>query len=132
MRRALVACAVLCSLGAAEEPGFELVRGAAPPVKVRQSAAVSLSLVPRAGQRLAADGPVLVRLHGDGVRPTRALYRRDDAVDPRADVPRFELAFVAERAGAARLEADCTFYICKGEKCRPVETSATWELDVAP
>jgi hypothetical protein len=118
-------------LALGDEAGFELVRGAAPLVKVRQIAAVSLSVVPHAGQRLLADGPVLVRLRGDGVKPARPLYRRDDAVDPRADVPRFELSFTPERAGTARLEAECTFYLCRDERCRPVETAVSWTFEVA-
>ena len=65
-----------------------------------------------------------MRLRGDGLRPTRALYRRDDAVDPRADVPRFELGFVAEREGRARLTGDCTFYVCQSDRCRPVAGAA--------
>ncbi len=117
---------------AADDDGFDLVRSAAPPVRAGARAQVSLSVVPRAGHRLLADGPILVKLRGDGVRPTRALYRRDDAIDPRADVPRFELGFTADRAGAAHLEADCVFYLCKGEKCRPIETRIDWLLDVAP
>jgi hypothetical protein len=118
---------------AAPDDGYELVRGPAPRGLHRgDHAHVSLSLVPRAGHRLLASGPVLVKLRGDGVHPLRALYRRDDAIDPRADVPRFELQFVADRAGAARLEGHCTFYVCKGDRCRPIETRVDWTLDVAP
>ncbi len=115
------------------DDGYELVRGA-PPAGLRKGdrATVSLSILPRAGYRLLASGPVLVVPAGDGVRPLRKRLGRDDAVDPRADVPRFELPFVAERAGAARLDARCTFYVCKDERCRPVETAAAWTLDVAP
>ncbi len=113
-----------------EEAGFELVRGGPPSMKVRQSAALSLSIVPHTGQRLLASGPVLVRLSGDGVRPQRPLYRRDEAVDPRADVPRFELPVTAERAGPAHLDAECTFYLCRGERCRPVETHTSWTIEV--
>jgi hypothetical protein len=116
---------------AEEEPGFELVRGAAPTMKVRQSAALSLSIVPHAGHRLLQGGPVIVRLRGEGVRPQRPVYHRDEAVDPRADVPRFELSVTAERAGAAHLFADCTFYLCRGQRCRAVETTAAFDLTVA-
>jgi hypothetical protein len=114
----------------AEEADYELVRGPAPSLKSGQKVALSLSVVPRAGHRLLADGPLLVRLTGDGVRPARALYQRDEAVDPRADVPRFELALTAERKGAAVLTAHCTFYLCKNARCRPVETTATWDLNI--
>jgi hypothetical protein len=114
-----------------DDPGFELVRGAAPAMKVRQSAALSLSIVPHAGHRLLAGGPVIVRLRGEGLRPQRLLYHRDEAVDPRADVPRFELPVTAEKAGAARLEAQCTFYLCRGELCRPIETATSFTVEIA-
>ena len=121
------------SFAAETDDAFELVRGAAPPLRAGQKATVSLSIVPRGGYRLLDGGPVLVRLTaGGGARPEHALLRRDDAVDPRADVPRFELVFVAEHAGAAHLDAACTFYVCKSARCRPIETHATWQLTVAP
>jgi hypothetical protein len=131
--KALVLASLLfASAFADEDPGYELVRGATPSLKVRQSATLSLSIVPHAGHRLLASGPVTVRLRGDGLKPQRTLYRRDETVDPRADVPRFELPVTAERAGAGRLEADCTFYLCRGERCRPIETSTSWNLDITP
>jgi hypothetical protein len=129
----LVAIAALLTSTVAradEDAGFELVRAASPPLRVRQSAALSLSIVPHAGHRLLPGGPVIVRLHGDGLRPQHPVYQRDEAVDPRADVPRFELAVTAERAGPAHLLAQCTFYLCRGEQCRPIETSATFDLTV--
>jgi hypothetical protein len=131
IRSLLLSLTVVSQIAAAEEAGFELVRGAAPALKVRQSAALSLSIVPHAGHRLLPSGPVIVRLRGEGLRPQRLLYHRDEAVDPRADVPRFELPVTAERAGPTRLEAQCTFYLCRGELCRPVETSTTFTVDVA-
>jgi len=133
MRRALaLAALLLVSAAPPDDDGYELVRGAAPAgLRRGDKATVSLSIVPRAGHRVLASGPVLVRLRGDGLRPARALYRRDDAIDPRADVPRFELQFFADRAGRARLDGACTFYLCKGERCRPVETRAEWTVDVS-
>ncbi len=115
-----------------EDSGFELVRGATQSLKVRQSAALSLSIVPHANHRLLASGPVTVRLHGENLKAPRTLYRRDEAVDPRADVPRFELQVSGEKTGPAKLEAQCTFYLCRGQMCRPVETSTTFSLDIVP
>src|SRR6266511_1213170 len=77
----------------AEEPEFDVVVGAMPESKPGERATVSLSILPRAGFRLLADGPLLVRLSGERVVPERPLYRREDAVDPRAEAPRFELPF---------------------------------------
>jgi hypothetical protein len=114
------------------DEAYELVRGM-PATKLAPGgrAVLSLSVVPRSGYRLQADAPVHVRLSGTGLKPQRTLYERDDAADPRADVPRFDLAVTADKhKGPARLDATLTFYVCKGSRCRPVETTATWSLQV--
>ncbi|HEX8951657.1 MAG TPA: hypothetical protein VF945_07410 [Polyangia bacterium] len=98
----------------AEEPEFQIVG------TVEQKV-LSLSILPRPGYRLGADTPVLLRLDGTGVELPRKLYRRQDAVDPRAEAPRFEVPFSAASPGA-RIEAELTFYVCKAARCRPVVT----------
>jgi hypothetical protein len=117
MAVALVAAAPARSEARGYEVVLNVVRGAA-----GEATAVSLSILPHAGYHLFADGPLLVRLRGQGVTLARSLYRREDAVDPRAEAPRFELPFRRDRAGA-RLDADLVFYICAGARCRPVERS---------
>jgi hypothetical protein len=108
------ALALVAGLARAEEPEFQIVG-----TVERQT--LSLSILPRPGYRLGADAPVLVRLDGTGVELPRKLYRRQDAVDPRAEAPRFEVPFRAPSAGA-RIDAELTFYICKSSRCRPVVT----------
>jgi hypothetical protein len=117
---------------AADDLGVELVKSTPAPVTKGQRAAVSLTLLPRAGTRLLADGPLVVHVSGDGLTVERALYRREDAVDPRAEAPRFELAFRGTRPGAAELRARCSFYACRGARCRPVESEALFKVDIAP
>ncbi len=107
----------------AEDPGYEVVLTVRRPTAPGERPAVSLSILPHAGYQLWADGPLSVRVHGDGVTPERTLYHRDDAVDPRAEAPRFELGFRRDRPGEARLTAELNFYICQGARCRPVERS---------
>ncbi|MGZ3429655.1 MAG: hypothetical protein ACXVCV_23555 [Polyangia bacterium] len=101
----------------AEEPEFQIVGTV-------EHQTLSLTILPRPGFRLGADTPVLVRLDGAGVELPRKLYRREDAVDPRAEAPRFEVAFrrAAAAAPAARIDAELTFYVCKAARCRPVVT----------
>lgn len=98
----------------AEEPEFQIVG-----TVERQT--LSLSILPRPGFRLGADTPVLVHLEGSNVELPRTLYRRADAVDPRAEAPRFEVPFRAATANA-HIDAELTFYICKAARCRPVVT----------
>jgi hypothetical protein len=110
----------------------ELVKSPPAPVAKGQRGAVSLTLLPRAGNRLLEDGPLLVRVSGEGLIVERALYRREDAVDPRAEAPRFELAFRGTRPGPADLRARCTFYVCRAARCRPVESEAVFSVQIAP
>ena len=126
---ALVVAATVMS-ARADEPGYELATQPPPPLKASQRARLSLTVIPRAGHRLLADGPVLVRLSGDNVTPERLLLRREDAVDPRAEAPRFELPIRAGQPGPARLDARCTFYLCKAARCRPVEAGVAFALTV--
>jgi hypothetical protein len=122
MFRALTAATLLalfCAAARAEEPEFEVVG------KVERTAAdrpsLSLSILPRPGYRLLADAPVLVRVDATGVEVARKLYRREDAVDPRAEAPRFDIALKNATAGA-RIDTELTFYICRAARCRPVTT----------
>jgi hypothetical protein len=110
----LLGLALAAPSARAEEPEFQIVG------TVDQKT-LSLSILPRPGYRLGADTPVLVRLDGTGVELPRRLYRRQDAVDPRAEAPRFEIAYRAA-TGGARIDAELTFYICKAARCRPVVT----------
>jgi hypothetical protein len=98
----------------AEEPEYQIVGTVEPKM-------LSLSILPRPGYRLGAETPVEVRLVATGVELARKLYRRQDAVDPRAEAPRFEIPYRAATTGA-RLDAELTFYICKATRCRPIVT----------
>jgi hypothetical protein len=98
----------------AEEPEFQIVGTV-------EAKTLSLSILPRPGYRLGAETPVLVRIDGSGVELSRKLYRRQDAVDPRAEAPRFEISF-ARATPNARVDAELTFYICKAARCRPIVT----------
>ncbi len=107
--------AAALSIGRADEPEFQVVGTVEPK-------ALSLSILPRPGYRLHSDAPVVVRLDGSGVELPRTLYRREDAVDPRAEAPRFEIAYRRVAPTGAHVDAELSFYICKAARCRPVVT----------
>jgi len=86
-------------------------------------AAVSLVVAPAPGMRLLDDGPLTLEVVG---ATTRSL-RRQDAIDPRAETPRFE---VQVAKAEAHLRAHLLAWICKGQRCRPVELSQ--EIPLAP
>src|SRR5262245_39967268 len=133
MRRAQLAALFLFLISAAaEDDGYDLVPGTLGAVRLTKRVSVSLTVVPHRNHFLLPDGPVLVRLSGQGIRLERTLFHREEAVDPRAEAPRFELSFVAVQTGPAHLDASCTFYLCQEKRCRPVETDAHWSFNIEP
>jgi hypothetical protein len=110
----LVGLALAAPATRAEEPEFQVVGTV-------EGQTLSLSILPRPGYRLGAETPVIVRVDGSGVELSHKLYRRQDAVDPRAEAPRFEIAFSRATPGA-RIDTELTFYICKAARCRPIVT----------
>jgi hypothetical protein len=129
---ALVAFALLAALAAAEEPEFDLLKGPLPRVTAGKPATLSLSIAPRPSFRLLADGPIELHTSGEGLTLPRPWLSREGAVDPHADVPRFELPIVGGHAGPAHVRVDVTFYVCRAARCRPVKADATWDLEVVP
>src|SRR5260370_19037335 len=91
----LLGSLIAAPVGAADDLGVELVKSTPAPVAKGQRGPVSLTLPPPAGKRLLGNGPLLVHVSGQGVAVERALYRREDAIDSRAEAPRFALAFRA-------------------------------------
>jgi hypothetical protein len=97
-----------------------------------RATAISMSVVLGAGVRLLDDAPLLLTLSGTALQPTRRVLRRRDAVDPRADQPRFEVEVRAERGASPTLAARLEAWVCRGHSCRPIETSANLPLTLAP
>ena len=116
---------LLATPARAGDAELELSRNAPAKLAIGQKGAVSLTLLPRSGARIDGDAPLVIRLSADGAKLPRALYQREDAVDPRAEAPRFELALSPERADW-KLTAHVIAWVCRGARCRPVETDAYW------
>jgi hypothetical protein len=114
------------------EVGYDVVRAPVASVRLKQTSSLSLSILPNTGHALLPEGPVIVRVKGEGVRVLSPLLHREDAVDPRAEAPRFEIKVSGEKKGPAWVNAHCVFYVCKDTRCRAIETDARWDLDVAP
>jgi len=111
------------------DPGVELVVSPiVPVVRAKDRRVLSLSIVPRAGHRLHPSAPVTVRVDGHSVELPRPLFQRSEAVDPRADSPRFEIPVVVANPHTATVRAQCSLWICRGDRCRPVELEAHWTL----
>jgi len=101
----------------------ELARG--------RASVVSLGIALAPGVRLLEDSPLILSLDAVALSPPHRTLRRRDAVDPRADVPRFEVELRPERAGTPALTAKLTAWVCRGPRCRPVELSVPLPLALA-
>jgi hypothetical protein len=102
------------------------------PLERGRPTALSLGLVLGPGLRLLEDAPLVLELEGTAITPARRTLYRRDAVDPRAELPRFELEVRADRSGSPSLTARLTAWVCRGKRCRPVEVSTPVPLGVAP
>jgi hypothetical protein len=127
-----LALLVLAAAAPAEEPEFDLIRGAAPKIAAGKPAALSISIAPRPAFRLLKDAPIELRASADGMSLPRPALSREGAVDPLADVPRFEVPVIGGRPGPAHVRIELTFYLCRAARCRPVKAEASWDLEVLP
>jgi hypothetical protein len=133
----LIACASLTSAAARageNEDGSVLitVRLTHPVELVRGRASViSLAIALSPGVRLLEDGPLVLSLDGRALTPLHRTLRRRDAVDPRAELPRFEIEVRAEHTGAPELNAKLAAWVCRGPRCRPVELDVLLPLALA-
>ncbi len=65
---------------------------------------------PQAPLKLRFDAPA-------GLKVEKAEFARRDALDPKAEEPRFEAAFVAAAAGPQEARATLDFFICSDTAC---------------
>jgi hypothetical protein len=91
------------------------------PLERGRAAALSLGLVLGPGLRLLDEGPLVLELEGAGLSPARRVLYQKDAVDPRAEVPRFEVEVRVDRAGTPSLNAHLVAWVCRARRCRSVD-----------
>lgn len=118
----------------ADAAEHELRTGGAVVVKVGERGAGSLTIVPGSGRSIH-DAALTVRLSvepAEGLRLERRRYGRADAADPRADAPRFDLAFVADKPGRYDLVAEARFWLCARRTCVPIRDRARIPVVVEP
>jgi hypothetical protein len=98
-----------------------------------QGAAVSLTIVPDASYSISRSGPLRLSLAVQpeaGLELPRTRYQRSHAADPQADAPRFDLALRGVKAGRYQLEVDLSFWLCRGQVCRPIRATRTVAVEV--
>jgi hypothetical protein len=65
---------------------------------------------PQAPLKIRFEGPASIKIE-------KAALARRDAVDPKAEAPRFESAFVAAAVGPQDVKASLDFFICSDTAC---------------
>lgn len=120
---ALVAAGVVTGQKAQADPEYRIILGNAPKIEVGARGAQTLTITPLRGRRISGDGPLSIAVVVDpptGLTLPRPRLRLRDAVDPKAEAPRFEIQLAGEKAGTYQLEIDIRFWICAKRTCRPV------------
>jgi hypothetical protein len=88
--------------------------------QVQQGGAGKLVLVLRAKEGWHVDPrtPLKIDLSApDGLRLEKTRLGKKDAVDPKAESPRFEAPFTAVAAGTQEARAKLDFFVCSAEAC---------------
>ncbi|HTN51325.1 MAG TPA: hypothetical protein VML50_02890 [Anaeromyxobacter sp.] len=77
-----------------------------------------LAIVPIGKTHVHPQAPLRIALGStSGLALAKAELRHQDAVDPAAEGPRFEVPFTASAAGAQEARAKLDFFICSDQWC---------------
>ncbi|HEY7725305.1 MAG TPA: hypothetical protein VH880_08220 [Anaeromyxobacteraceae bacterium] len=133
---AAVAAVTASPARAAEPPsgaGFYSVdtAGSTQALRVGEKGKWVLSLRAKAPWHVDPRAPVKIRLEpGAGLAPERTALARKDAVDPRAESPRFEAPFSASAPGSHQAKAHLEFFLCRDTICERQTTTVALPVTV--
>jgi len=127
MSRTLAVLVLLAAAaaGRAAEPGDEAARsyrvtteGSTAAVSAGGSGRIVISVEPLAKVHVDPRAPLKVTLTAsDGLRLGKEKLGHQDAVDPKAEMPRFEVPFVARAKGKQEARAKLDFFLCSDQWC---------------
>ena len=127
MSRTLAVLVLLAAAaaGRAAEPGEEAARsyrvtteGSTAAVNAGGSGRIVISVEPLAKVHVDPRAPLKVTLTAsDGLRLGKEKLGHQDAVDPKAEMPRFEVPFVARAKGKQEARAKLDFFLCSDQWC---------------
>ena len=137
IRIALGALIMAAGAGAAE-PGSEAARsyrieteGTTRQVPSGGEGKLVLTIVPLNGTHVHPAAPLKIALSGTpGLKLSRQVLGHADAVDPKADGPRFEVSFTGSQAGAQEARAKVDFFICSDQWCVKQSRDVAVPVDV--
>lgn len=136
--RAALALAVgaviaLAAPARADAPGWEVRVPERLDVAAGATATLPIAIALDRGLVVSRDAPLIIdAVAGGGASLRRRRLGRADAVDPKADAPRFELAVRGDAAGAATIQLRVRMWVCGGKICRPVDVRRQTAVTVAP
>jgi hypothetical protein len=123
---ALVAFALVAvPAGVRAEPGEEAARsyrleteGTTRKVAVGAPGTLVLSIVPVEKVHVDPRAPLKIALEStSGLKLSKTSLGKADPIDPKADGRRFEVPFVAEKAGKHEAKAKLEFFVCSDRWC---------------
>lgn len=90
-----------------------------------------LAIVPAKGTHVHPAAPLKIALRGSpGLSLSREQLGHADAVDPKAEGPRFEVSFTATAPGAQEARAKLDFFICSETWCVKQSREVSVSVDV--
>ncbi len=91
--------------------------GSTKAVKPGGSGKILLAIVPIGKVHVHPEAPLKIALASAGLELGKTALGHKDAVDPKAEGPRFEVPFVAKRAGLQEVNAKMDFFVCSDQWC---------------
>jgi len=90
---------------------------------------LAVAIQPKAPWHVDPRAPLKIRMEAPaGLALEKSTFARKDALDPKAEVPRFETPFQAKAAGTQEAKAHLDFFLCKDTIC--AKQTATVALPV--
>lgn len=126
MTRVLAALAVLVAASGvrAADPAAEAAnsyrietQGTTAELKAGGKGTLVLAIVPVAKVHVHPQAPLKITLEAQGLTLEKTSLGHKDAVDPKAEAPRFEVPFAAAAAGKREAKAKLDFFICSDQWC---------------
>ena len=127
MTRTILAVLALttAALARAQDPGAEAAKsyristaGSTAEVKAGGTGTVILAIEPVAKVHVHPQAPLKITLESTpGLALAKTQLGHKDAVDPKAEGPRFEVPFTATAAGKQEAKAKLDFFVCSDQWC---------------
>jgi len=89
-----------------------------------------LAIVPAEKIHVHPQAPLKITLTAAGLALAKTSLGHKDAVDPKAEGPRFEVPFTAGAAGAQEAKAKVDFFICSDRWCVKQVREVVFKVDV--